>query len=672
MLKNYKDLKVWLRKNKIAIFVVLITGIICGISIGGIFAFFHDLPEILSLETYRPSAVTRIYSADDVLLTELYREKREPVPIGIIPHDLISAIVATEDKNFYRHSGIDLKGILRAVIKDIVAGEFVEGASTITQQLAKTLFLSPRKTLLRKIKEAFLAFQLERRYTKNEILELYLNQVYFGSGAYGVESAARTFFDKSVKNLTLAESALIAGMPKAPSRYSPLVNQDLAIKRRNTVLKQMNKTGIIDERLYHDASTEPLLLESKRTLLIKAPYFIQYIKRFLEDALGSAMLYKGGLTVHTSLSYEMQKVAEAAVKNGLSALENRMKQHHIPSPDPQCALICLDVRSGKILTMVGGKDFNKSAFNRSTEAKRQPGSAFKPIVYALAIEQGFSQNHKILDAPIVFKNQDQGKDWEPENFSKSYLGEITLRKALTLSQNIPAVRLIEMIGPSSVVRFSHRLGIGADLSPNLSLALGTSEVSLIDLTAAYAVFANRGERIEPYGILKVADQTGRTIWRAKPQKQIAMSRAGAAITTNMLQGVVNEGTGKSARKLKRPLAGKTGTTNQYKDALFIGFSPSIAAGVWVGQDRHVTIGNRETGARAALPIWIDFMEASLSKKAFEYFDIPDNVVQMFMDPSTGFISSDEVPGGVGAMFRSEATSTNIQFGSGLPGLGLRN
>ncbi|MBW2247231.1 MAG: PBP1A family penicillin-binding protein [Deltaproteobacteria bacterium] len=640
----------YINKKNVAILVILAGGVFFGVLAGAFLALTHDLPQILSLETFRPSSVTRIYSADNVLLAELFVEKRDPVPLKAIPEDLKKALIATEDRKFYQHSGVDLKGILRAVISDIRARKFVEGASTITQQLAKTLFLTSRKTVLRKIKEAFLAFQLERRYTKDEILELYLNQVYFGSGAYGVESAARIFFGKPAKNLTLAQCALIAALPKSPSRYSPLIDKDLAIKRRNIVLKQMKDTGIISEAAFTQAKQEQIYPVKQNNNLVKAPYFVDYIKNFLETTLGASRLYKGGLTVYTTLDFNLQKAAEHAAANGLLALENRMKAQKIKNPAPECALISLDVQSGGILAMIGGKNFDKSPFNRATSARRQPGSAFKPIVYAYAIEHNFPQSKLILDAPVSFKIGTR-RHWRPENFSKHYKGEITIRMALSLSQNIPAIRLIEMLGPSSVAKFGYTLGIESTLYPNLSLALGTSEVTLINLTAAYSVFPNKGELIRPYGVMEVVDQSGRVVFRVKPLKKVAMSRAGAAIMTDMLKGVIQEGTGKKARKVTRPVAGKTGTTNGYKDALFIGFSPSIATGVWVGQDVFVTIGKRETGAKTALPIWIEFMTKALDRKPFQYFDMPDDLIKVRMDPVSGLLASDDSPGAVEALFK---------------------
>jgi penicillin-binding protein 1A len=640
-----------LTKNNVLILLVLTCGILFGAAGGVLVTLTRDLPQIRDLESFKPSALTRIYSADNLLLSEHFVEKRDPIPLDNIPDILIKAILATEDQNFYRHSGVDMKGILRAIYKDIRAKKIVEGASTITQQLAKTLFLTPKKTLVRKLKEVILAFQLERRYTKNEILELYLNQVYFGSGAYGIKAAGRTFFDKSLESLTISESALLAGMPKLPSRFSPLINKGLAIKRRNTVLRQMVNSRIITKDEYKKALSEPLQIVESRGRPAKAPYLVQYVLNILEEEVGSSLLYRGGLTIFTTLDYDLQKEAESAVLGGLAELEARMKQKKIQNPNPQAAVICLDVKTGSILAMVGGKDFFQSPFNRAISAKRQPGSSFKAILYAYAIEKGFSQNKLILDAPVVYQGKDKNTTWKPENFKREYLGEITLRKALALSKNIPAVRLMEKLGPSSVADFAHSLGIKSDLSPYLSLALGTSEVKLIELTSAFAVFPNQGEHITPFAITEVHDRSGRIIWNAKPKKKITMSRTGAAIITDMLQAVIMEGTGRKAKILRQPLAGKTGTTNEYKDAFFIGFSPSIATGVWVGQDSSETLGKDETGAKAALPIWINVMKKAETKSSRLYFDFPDETVKVQINPVTGHSAPATYPNSVEALFK---------------------
>jgi penicillin-binding protein 1A len=644
-------MKSLLNKNTTVTLIVLLGGISAGVLVGAFFALTHDLPQIRNLETFRPHAVTRVYSADKELLDEFFLEKRDPVPLQSIPRYLTAALVATEDRKFYKHTGVDIKGITRAIIRDIQAGGFVEGASTITQQLAKTLFLTPRKTIVRKIKEAILAFQLERRYTKNEILQLYLNQVYFGSGAYGVQSAAEIFFGKSVQNLSLAESALIAGMPKSPSRYSPLVNKDLARQRRNIVLQQMLTMKIITEDEYNQAVTAEIVLEDRNKSLNRAPYFVEYVQKKIEKLLGASKLYKSGLSIYTTLNLDLQEAAQTAVDDGLRSLQTRMTANVILPADPQAALVCTDIKSGGILAMVGGRNYYESPFNRASAAKRQPGSAFKPLVYAYAMEQGFSQNVLILDAPVVYRGADPNNDYRPENFSKKYMGEITLRKALAISQNIPAVRLIEMLGPESVARFAHRLGIESNLEPNLSLALGTSEVSLLNLTGAYAAFPRGGEWIEPYGIVEVTDYRGRIIWSAKPQKRLVMTREGSAIISNMLESVVLEGTGRQARKLAAPVAGKTGTTDNYDDALFVGFSPSVAAGVWVGRDAGGTLGEKETGAKAALPIWVQFMQTAAADGSDQEFNLPHNVVKVRIDPQNGTLADDESKDAVSALFK---------------------
>ncbi|MEE8542104.1 MAG: PBP1A family penicillin-binding protein [Desulfobacterales bacterium] len=638
-------------KKTIYIALLLLGGLLGGTLIGIVVGLTHDLPQIRSLEKFKPSEVTRIYSADKALLSELFIEKRDLISLQRMPRYLKEAILATEDRSFYNHGGVDLKGILRAIIHDILAGEFIEGASTITQQLAKTLFLTPRKTLTRKIKEAFLAFQLERRYTKDEILEFYLNQIYLGSGAYGVESAARIYFGKPIFDLGLAECALIAGLPKAPSRYSPLIHKDLALKRRNTVLRQMHAMQIITPTAFKKAIQEPIQLKPQKETALVAPYFAEYVRKFLVDTFGSALVYRGGLSVRTTLFLEFQQAAQSAVRKGLKTLKKRMQRRGIKNPKPQAALISLDVKSGQIRAMVGGKDYALSSFNRATMARRLPGSAFKPIVYAHAIEQGFPQNKTLIDAPVSFDDGPKRKPYEPENFSKEYKGEMTLRKALAISENIPAIKLNQMLGPSSVAQFGHQLGIESILAPNLSLALGTSATTLVELTAAYAVFPNKGKWIRPHGILEVLDNNNRILWQAKAEQKIALSRSGAAIMTDMLQAVVKEGTGRMASVIKHPIGGKTGTSDDNKDALFIGFSPAIAAGVWVGQDSFTSLGHRETGARAALPIWIEFMTTVLSKLPYQYFDIPDDGIKVSIDPITGRAVSEDDPKAVTALFK---------------------
>lgn len=642
------------KKKKYVLMIPLLTAaVVIGGLVGSFFAFSRDLPQIEALKSFKPSAVSRVYSRDEVLLAEFFAEKRDPVPLSRIPQDLIHALVETEDRKFYSHSGVDLRGIARAIVRDIMAGEFVEGASTLTQQLSRTLFLTSKKTVYRKIQEAILAFQLERRYTKDEILTFYLNQVYFGSGAYGVESAANIFFGKHVDQLSLSECALVAAMPRSPSRYSPLINPELSVKRRNIVLKILLNRGYITDDVYQAASSEPLSTAQGQRRRNKAPYFIEYIKNELESLVGYSRLYKGGLSIYTTLNYDLQQTAEASVASHLAVLENRMKANGLEGQGPQCGVLSLDVASGGILVMVGGKNYAESPFNRATMAKRQPGSAFKPFVFACAVEKGYPQNRIILDAPVSFEGASPDKPWEPENYSKSYLGEITLRKALALSKNIPAIRLIETLKPLSVVELAHRLGIESRLAPNLSLALGTSVTNLLELTAAYSVFPARGQKTTPYAIERITDRNDREIFHWSVQSRGAMSRQDAAVVTNMLEGVVLEGTARKASRLDRPVAGKTGTTDHCVDALFVGFSPSVVTGVWVGRDDNTSLGPRETGARAALPIWIDIMDRSFKDQAIRYFDIPDGTTQVFINPDTGKRQSPDRHGSVRALFRRQ-------------------
>jgi len=630
--------------------VTVLMGLLSGVTIGLSIAVMKDLPQIRELENFESSAVTRFLSADRVLLAEVFLERRTPIPFERIPANLKAALIATEDRQFYAHSGIDLKGIMRAIVKDIMAGEFVEGASTITQQLAKTLFLTPEKKLTRKIKEALLAIQMERRYTKNEILTLYLNQIYLGSGTYGVESAAQRYFGLSTSQLNLSQSALIAGLPKAPSRYSPLINPELAEKRRNLVLRIMRDQGLITQIQYAQALQEPVSDLNVPKAERSASYFIDMIKPEIEAIIGPSLLYKGGLTIHTTLSHRMQKAAERAVKKGLDRIHKRQGLAPQRKDLLQGALVAINVRTGGIEAMVGGRAFSQSAFNRAVKARRQCGSAFKPLVYALAITRGYTQASLLLDSPVVFRGGQKGKDWQPKNFSGDYQGEITLRYSLTQSKNIPTVRLAEQLGPSALVDFSHRLGIESPLLSNLSLSLGSANTTLLEMVSAYAAFANQGNHISPYGVTEILDRDETTIWRARPAVRPSISPEQAAIVVDMLKGAICGGTGSAACNMSIPVAGKTGTTNDFKDALFIGFSPEIAAGVWVGMDDFSPLGDQETGAHAALPVWIEFMNEAHGQLSIQAFQIPDNTVYQWLDPFTGHVTDQKQTGFVRALF----------------------
>lgn len=636
--------------NMVLFASVVVAGIVTGVLIGAFFAFSRDLPQIESLKSFKPSAVSRVYSADGILLGEFFEEKRDPLPLAQIPENIKTAVIEIEDRNFYEHSGIDLRGIARALYRDIVARDFVEGASTISQQLAKTLFLNSDKTLNRKTQEAFLAFQLERRYTKDEILELYLNQVYFGSGAYGVESAANIFFGKPAKELSLSECALIAAMPKSPSRYSPLNNPELAKERRDQVLKVLWSRGHITQDIYEAAVAEPVVTEKNPRRQIKAPYFVEHVKKEMEAMVGTSRLYRDGYTIRTTLSMKLQSAMEKAAEKNVAQLEKRMKRRKKKTM-PQTAAVSFDVETGGVLAMVGGRNFAKSPYNRATQARRQPGSSFKPFVYATAVEKGSGQNRLIMDSPISYSMGTRAGRWNPSNYDHTYEGQMTLRRALGRSRNIPAIRLLEKMGASSVVDLASRMGIRSRLDANLSIALGTSVVTLYDLTSAYAVFPANGIRISPYTIESVVDRNGREIFKAQVKKQYVMSPQAAAIMTDMLTGVIREGTGWPAKKMNKPVAGKTGTTDSYKDALFVGFSPRVATGVWVGCDDNTPIGSGETGAEAALPAWIGIMEEAFKLKPAEEFPVPDGLVRAPMSLWSGQVLSEGGPGIVYALIR---------------------
>ncbi|WDP87208.1 MAG: PBP1A family penicillin-binding protein [Desulfobacter sp.] len=629
---------------------IIFIGLMAGLMAGAFYGLIYDLPEINHLKQFKPSAVTSVYSSDKKVITRFYLEKRFPISIDMIPDHLKQALIVTEDRAFFKHSGVNLKAIARAVFHDIKAGSFKQGASTLTQQLAKTLFLSPEKSILRKIREAILAIQIERRYTKNEILELYFNLVYLGSGAYGVEAASRTYFDSSAAGLTLGQAALIAGLPKAPSVYSPLNNPDRARQRRSIVLKQLLDTGKITAKAFDLANAEPVTVQSSGELAPPAPFFVSYLKNILGKT--PSLTYTNGLAIHTTLNLRLQTIAEHSLVHHLKQLELRMEKNKIQSPDPEAALIALDIHTGAILSMVGGKNFNKNKFNRAVQAMRQPGSAFKPLVYAAAVEKGYEQNDILTDAPLTY-TLPHSKTWTVKNFSRSFSGDMTLRKALALSKNTPVVRLMEKIGPQTVIDFARKAGITARLNPYPSLALGTAEVSLIDLTSAYTPFPNHGVRALPFAIEKIVDPDGQILFTHTIKKTAVTDRVSAAIMTDMLKGVVYEGTGKKASHIKKEIGGKTGTTDQYKDALFIGFSPDIACGVWVGNDNATTLGPYETGAKAALPIWIDYMQAFLKDKPYQYFDIPDQTKMIYIHPDSGTRFSQKAPGTTQAMVRSK-------------------
>ncbi|MBI5183051.1 MAG: PBP1A family penicillin-binding protein [Nitrospinae bacterium] len=741
--------------------LVIFISIIAGIGI--YYKFSRNLPDIRSLKSYKPSLITKVYSDTDELIAEFYVEKRILVSLGRIPSYLKNATIAVEDANFFKHNGLDFGGLLRAFLINLKAGKVVEGGSTITQQIAKTMFLTSERTLYRKIREAILAYRIEKEFSKEEILELYLNQIYYGHGAYGVEAAAEIYFGKHVEDLNLPESALIAGLPRAPAAYSPYFALDRTIDRLRHSLGRMVEEGYITHEEEKNAIETELKFEERRKKKNDAPYFVEYVRQYLEDKFGSTILYHGGLKVYTTVNMEFQRAAQEAIIEGLRQADKRygyrgaignikienkgrvdwnglrdtgtFKDEDDPlnlgdirkgvviklnptnvvvslgtkkgiidikdmawvrKPDPsidgrkagsinspsdvlnlwdiievkilelneendsdtsglsgeyirlaleqeplvQGALICIDPKTGYIKAMVGGYDFSKSQFNRAIQAIRQPGSAFKPIIYSAAIEKGYTTIDKIIDSPIIYSK------WKPVNFEERFYGPTTLRTALIYSRNIATIKLLEDIGVNEVVDYAKKIGIKSPITPALSMALGSSSVNLLELISAYGIFANRGIRAEPIGVKGIIDREGNILEENKPITEKVISEEVAYITTDLLQDVVNYGTGKGVRSLNRPVAGKTGTTNNFVDAWFIGYTPDIVAGVWIGMDQDIPLGKNETGSRVASPIWLQFMKKILNDTPITDFYIPPNIVFSKIDPRTGLLATSGTKGAV--------------------------
>lgn len=616
-------------------------GILLGVAVvvpAGLLIFLVvllSLPSVTGLEELRSIQSVQLYDENDEPIPGSLRGQRIFIPLAKIPKTLRDAVIAVEDARFYSHFGVDPTGVARAIYQNLRHGRIVEGGSTITQQLARVLFLTSDRRLDRKISELVLALELEHRYSKDQILEMYLNRVYFGHGAYGVEAAAKTYFGKPVTELSLSEAALLAGIPRAPGLYSPFNYPDLALRRRTHVLNRMVETGVLKPAVAQWAETAGLRLvpPDRRTTGL---YFVEFVREMLIEKYGEDMVFRGGLQVHTTLSPRLQRLAEQALLQGLKNLESRTlpvpaSKRGIPSGAPEGAILTIEPGTGYIKAMVGGADFFRSEFNRAVTAKRQPGSAFKPFVYLAALEAGLTPATWIEDSPVSYKIGQNGKPWRPANYGGKYNGAITLQQGLEESVNVATVKLQEKIGIQRTIGLAHRLGIRSPLHEDLSLALGTSDLSLLELTGAYAALANQGVWISPTPIRYITDAQGKLLEMYVPQLQRAISRELAYVITHMLMGVVERGTGKTAKALGRPIAGKTGTTNDYSNAWFIGYTPSLVTGVWVGYDQPRSLGKEETGARAALPIWIRYMGKALANTPDENFPVPEGVVSVPVD-----------------------------------------
>ncbi len=618
--------------------VIIATGAILGVLKG-----FSERIPIIADNSYRPNMTSLVYDCKGRLLARLHAEENRTVILSSqeIPVVMKHAVVAIEDERFYRHYGIDLVGIMRAMIKNLKAGRVVQGASTLTQQLVKNAFLSSEKTFKRKAIEAMMAFQIERKYSKDEILTLYLNEIYFGHGAYGLAAAAEIYFNKQPKELTIAECAMLAGIPKSPEAFSPIKSPKNNKMRRELVLGKMAELGFITPAQYEAAKAETPALQPLKTQEVIAPYFVTYVRDQLLEKYGSNLLYNGGLKIYTTLDIDFQQYAEAAMASAAIFKEYPIEKY----PDLNGSLICLDPKNGYIKAMYGGRSFEQSQFNRVTQAYRQPGSSFKPFVYACALEEGMLPSDTVVDEYIAYTNPWTRVVWSPKNYDLKYHGTITLIKALCKSYNVPAVKLIDRLTPAKVIKFAKQLGITAQMEPNLSLALGSGQFTPLEMASSYGVFANMGIYCRPLSILKVVDRDGNILEENLPKAREVMKAKNAAMICDMLRTAVERGTGVRARVPDHIVAGKTGTTNDYVDAWFNGMSPDLVTVVQFGFDMPRTLGPKKAGGSVAGPVWKAFMEKALKHYPKKDFPVPDGMVRCRVCMATGKLASKGCPPG---------------------------
>jgi penicillin-binding protein 1A len=728
----------WLARGLIALFFLASAGLLGFVALLSYYG--RDLPTVDALKDYRPPQISRVVDRNGRVIAELFDERRTVVSMDEIPRVLVLSVLAAEDADFYRHRGLDYAGILRALVRDVVAGKRMQGASTITQQIVKNVLLSPERTIARKAKELILARRLEQELSKDEILHLYLNHINFGHGRYGVQEAARFYFGKDVSEIGLAEASLLAGLPQAPSRLSPLRHPQAAKQRQRYVLAQLEHKRAqywddLSLEAIQKARTTDIALAGEHNTSSAAPEIAQLASQMLDELVGRDAARRGGYRIETTLDLELQKKARAALQAGLRTIDarhdligplearprkkrparvakpvvGRAYEAVVVSADdtkaeiaidvgghralvalssltrwnpksltasqfakpgarvtavlestgtsgmpararlllgPQGAIVVIDPRSRDVLAMVGSYEA-EYGFNRALRAVRQPGSAFKPITYALAIESGkYTPATMVLDAPEVFD------EWRPDNFETwSYAGAVRLREAIAQSINLPAVRVMSDLTPKSVVEFARKLGITSELEPSLALALGASGVKPIELVNAYATFVAAG-RWAPYRVVRaIRDSRGQKLKLAEPEPaRTVMTPEAAYVTTSLLQSVVRDGTAKAARKLDRPAAGKTGTSNNARDAWFVGYTPEVVAGVWVGFDDHRSLGKNETGGKAAVPIWMDVVQAAAGDRPALDFPVPSEIERVRIDPSNGLRAYEGMPDALEEVF----------------------
>lgn len=591
------------------IIALVLLGIMLGSVAGAFYSLSKNLPSGLDIAEYAPTEATKIISSDGVVLAEVFEENREVVPITDIPEDLQRATIAIEDSRFYHHMGIDVRGIGRALVENMRTGHISQGGSTLTQQLARNVYLTREKKLSRKLQEVILALKIERNYSKEQILELYLNQVYYGSGAYGVQTAANVYFGKNVKDLTLAEAAMLAGLPQKPSVFNPHENLTDATKRRNVVLARMQDLGYITKSQSDSArqeKTKLAKLKPKGIAKYKAPWFVTYVIKEVTRELGPDQVYRGGLRIHTTLNWEMQETAEKALREGVARARSGNAS--------QGALVSINPHNGHIKAMVGGAnpEFTKDQFNRAVQAKRQPGSSFKAFVYTAAIDNGYDPHYRVSNAHLTIQIPGS-KPWSPKNYDGNYGGTYSLTQAVAKSVNLVAIRVAQKVGIDEVIKYARLCGIQSDLPRHLSLALGSAVVSPMELTSAYGVFAARGMRAEPMSVVKITDREGSIIKENTPQTAQVLSQQTADTMSEMFRAVVTMGTGikLTQRAYFVPNAhGKTGTTNDDRDAWFMGYTPELATGVWLGNDNYAPMRNI-WGSTGCLPIWSEFMRKAI-------------------------------------------------------------
>jgi penicillin-binding protein 1A len=604
-----------------------------------------DLPDDRALRSVGTMAqATTLLDVHDHPAFTIYREQRIEVPLKRVSPNLVRALIAIEDQRFYEHGGVDIVRVMGAALSNVRAGRAAQGGSTLTQQLARQSFLTPDKTLRRKLKEVVVAARLEQEFTKDQILQLYLNKVYFGDGLYGAEAASLGYFGKHASDLTVSEAALLAGLVKSPSSYAPTVSAERAVARRNVVLQEMLEAGAIDRSTYRDSIHAPLhLVDALRAEDSFGQYFKEEVRKQLVQRFGTDRVYQGGLKVYTTIDLDMQKAAEAEVDRSLAEIEKRQAARRTKtttvSPDPlQAALVAMDPQTGEVRAMVGGRDFDASHFNRATQAKRQPGSAFKPFVYAAALERGFTPATVItnLNDPTMTV---QGA-WVPEDGHLTG-DSITMRQALKISSNRAAVRMLDEVGISTTVKYAQRLGVGSVPSVP-SLALGSGEVTLEGMTAAYAAFASGGMVPSPFLIRRVEATTGEVLYKSDQRPQRAISESTAFLMTSMLADVINSGTAWTARRtgFTKPAAGKTGTTNDYHDAWFVGYTPHLVAGDWLGYDQPRTIISNGYAAELAVPLWARFMMSATRTDGPDWFAAPSNITSATVCRISGQLATD--------------------------------